>query len=190
MTNSDKCISQLGDGDDRIKRHNARFSDQRPALKGLIGKKELVVAEIGVEDGVNSLSILENYDIKKLYLIDPWIMYGNMNGSGVGGWSDTNPIEWINNYLSDYKGKFEIIHGLSQDVSSRIKDNELDAVYIDGNHRYEFVRTDIELYYPKVKKGGIIGGHDYKDSEPGVKQAVGERFANFGQSNWDWWVTK
>ena len=58
-------------------------------------------------------------------------------------------------------------------------DGQLDFVYIDALHYYEDVREDIELWYPKVRKGGILAGHDYLDGWApnyvyGVKSAVDE----------------
>ena len=50
--------------------------------------------------------------------------------------------------------------------------DDVDFVYIDGNHSYEFVKKDIELYYPKVRNGGILGGHDF--NLYGVAKAVVE----------------
>ena len=41
-------------------------------------------------------------------------------------------------------------------------DNEyFDYVYIDSDHSYECVKKDINQWYPKIKEGGIIAGHDY-----------------------------
>ena len=52
-----------------------------------------------------------------------------------------------------------------------------DFLYIDGNHRYEAVKSDLINYYPRVKKGGIISGHDYEfEGTPDVKKAVDEFF--------------
>ena len=48
---------------------------------------------------------------------------------------------------------------MSEDAVDDIPE-KLDFVYIDGNHAYEYVKKDIGLYYPKLKKGGVIGGHD------------------------------
>jgi hypothetical protein len=39
----------------------------------------------------------------------------------------------------------------------------LDFIYIDANHAYDFVKEDIECWYPKVKPGGWVMGHDYID---------------------------
>jgi hypothetical protein len=44
------------------------------------------------------------------------------------------------------------------------KDRSLDFVYIDADHSYEIVKKDIKSWYPKVKIGGVIAGHDYYNS--------------------------
>jgi len=43
------------------------------------------------------------------------------------------------------------------------QDNSLDFVYIDANHAYDYVVEDMEKWYPKVKNGGYLIGHDYLD---------------------------
>jgi hypothetical protein len=60
------------------------------------------------------------------------------------------------------------------------------AVFIDGDHRYEAVRADIQAWIGKVIPGGIIAGHDI--DEPGVAQAVAEMFANYNKAGRCWWV--
>lgn len=62
-----------------------------------------------------------------------------------------------------------------------VKDNiKLDLVFIDADHSYEAVKTDIESWWPLLKDESIMSGHDYcKEgvSWPGVHQAVHERFS-------------
>ena len=56
-----------------------------------------------------------------------------------------------------------------------------DFVFIDADHRYESVKADILGWMPKVRKGGVIAGHDYKwpgKRHPGVKRAVDEVFGD------------
>jgi hypothetical protein len=50
---------------------------------------------------------------------------------------------------------------------------QVDMVFIDGDHRYESVREDIKDWWPHVKPGGVICGHDYPNFD-GVKRAVDE----------------
>jgi hypothetical protein len=72
-------------------------------------------------------------------------------------------------------GTIEFIRGKSLDVVDSIQNFSLDFVFIDASHEYEDVIADINSWYPKVKQGGVIAGHDYPDW-PGVKKAVKEYF--------------
>jgi len=66
------------------------------------------------------------------------------------------------------------IVGKSHDVVKNYKDESLDFVFIDGAHDYESVKQDITDWYPKLKKYGIIAGHDYWQDQ--VQKAVEEYF--------------
>jgi predicted O-methyltransferase YrrM len=61
-------------------------------------------------------------------------------------------------------------------ASKNYPDQSLDFVFIDANHSYEAVKDDIQSWYPKVKTGGYIGGHDYSYFWKGVVTAVNEIF--------------
>jgi len=67
--------------------------------------------------------------------------------------------------------------GDSLEMASTYEDDSLDFVFIDGDHRYEFVKADIEAWLPKVKSGGILAGHDYgwcTDVRKAVHEVLGE----------------
>jgi len=53
--------------------------------------------------------------------------------------------------------------GLTEKVVADFPDEYFDIVYIDADHRYHAVLSDIKLYLPKVKIGGIIAGHDFNE---------------------------
>jgi cephalosporin hydroxylase len=69
-----------------------------------------------------------------------------------------------------------IIEATSVQASRQFDDETLDFVFIDADHEYESVKADIAAWWPKVKPGGILAGHDFAPEFPGVKQAVIERF--------------
>lgn len=55
----------------------------------------------------------------------------------------------------------------------------VDMVFLDGDHEYEAVKRDIELYRALVRPGGILCGHDYWHDHPGVVRAVNESVKGF-----------
>jgi SAM-dependent methyltransferase len=66
----------------------------------------------------------------------------------------------------------------SEQASWDFADEWLDAVFIDGDHSYKAVLKDIASWWPKVKSGGTLCGHDI--DEPGVAEAVKNNFHDFG----------
>lgn len=57
---------------------------------------------------------------------------------------------------------------------------KVDFIYLDGDHSYEAVKDDLQVWWPLVSDIGILAGHDYDVQHPGVVQAVDEFFADKG----------
>jgi hypothetical protein len=133
--------------------------------------KHAVCAEIGVYKGDFSDLILECRP-KKLHLIDPWKF--ELDPAYAGSWYGGSLGKSQARMDSIYKcvvGRFR---------GSRFPDNYFDWIYIDGNHRYEFVKRDLEMFLPKVKLQGLVGGDDYGSPgwwQDGVTRAVDEAIA-------------
>ena len=171
---------------------------ERLALKG---QKNLVGAEIGVYKGDHTKSLLDTLSIKKLYLIDSYELYNEYEEGKIHYGVDQDSLEIAEEEarrrLENYSNKIVWIKKKSTDALIELPDN-LDFVYIDGNHQYEFVKEDIKNYYEKMRKGGILGGHDMYNGfcfeHNGVIRAVTE----FSVTNRlqlyvelpDWWIIK
>ena len=88
--------------------------------------------------------------------------------------------------------KFTPIKKTSVEASKDFEDNSCDVVYIDMQHTYEAVSEDLKHWYPKVKNGGYIAGHDI--DKDGVKLAVSQFFDNrydiIGSARHCWIVKK
>ena len=69
-----------------------------------------------------------------------------------------------------------VIKAKTEDAAKYIPDNSLDICFIDAAHDYTNVTNDIKNYLPKVKKGGIICGHDYDNDHIEVIKAVNDFF--------------
>lgn len=148
-----------------IKKFNIDTSKKSPfelqMKRGRLGQlfKELgykVGAEVGVEQGKFSVSLLD--DGLKVYLVDAWQAYK--------GYRDHVSQEKLDGFLEITKEAVKdydahIIRGYSMDVVKQFDDESLDFVYIDANHDFQNVTNDIAEWSKKVRKGGIVAGHDY-----------------------------
>jgi len=124
--------------------------------------ENLVGVEIGTHAGNNAISIFENVSILKLYLIDPYEEYyeNGIDMRSVFNTDITVVCKEAKELLKDYKDKIVWIKKESSDALADVPDN-VDFIYIDGNHQSDYVRQDIDNYYPKIKNGGVIAGHDF-----------------------------
>lgn len=91
-------------------------------------------------------------------------------------WPDVEP--GFTTHMKPLEGNFRTLFGGdSFDRAKDFEDNSIDFLFIDANHEYPYVSKDIAAYLPKMKKGGVISGHDYNLSHPGVIKAVNEAFS-------------
>jgi hypothetical protein len=129
--------------------------------------------EIGVLDGETSSFLLAQRDDMILYGIDP-IIPDSMEASLIGS------VDKIFENTKPFWSRFRFIKDYSTFVHNQFEDGTIDAIFIDGDHRYEAVKEDYELYFPKIKSGGLIFFHDsrmYRDGAPfhvGSSQFVSE----------------
>lgn len=121
--------------------------------------KEMIGVEIGSFAGISSEVF--SYFCKSLTCIDPWDL----------AFERENYREIIVNKLMSAEKEFDYLVGKSSNITKlkgfsnleceKFKNESLDFVYIDGNHSNDSVKDDIICWMPKVKKNGILSGHDY-----------------------------
>jgi hypothetical protein len=161
--------------------------------------------EIGVRDGRNAVGML-NSGVEFLYLVDPYIEYEEtwdydekeINRKFLDRKFQDKCKSLMLGRITQYKDKIEFLEVTSVEAAKRFQDKEFDYVYIDGNHDYEFVKLDLEVWFPKVRDGGVLAGHDFNKPKqfPGITKAVIE-FAKknnfkvvYNQVDSDWWINK
>ena len=136
----------------------------RPFERLGVSGKNLIGAEIGVYKGEHAVSLLEHLNIQQLYLIDPYEMYQTYKEGHVHYGVDQDPLSLAKQEalqrLAPHVDKLSWIFKHSTDAVQEMPD-ELDFVYLDGNHAEECVRKEILSFFPKIRKGGILGGHDF-----------------------------
>jgi hypothetical protein len=123
-----------------------------------------VGVEVGTFKGEFSKQILENWN-GKLYMVDVW---RDMDEKEYVDASNHKNFEYAiygeaMKNIQGFENRGIMVRADSLIASEMFEDESLDFVYIDANHAYNYVVKDIIYWYPKVKKGGYLCGHDYID---------------------------
>ena len=132
---------------------------KRGGLIKLLGKAGMKKgAEIGVAYGKFSAHICKYIPEIELICVDPWETY-LLNPRATNQRSHDENYARAQETLKGHNVKFLKMKSLQ--ASALVEDEYLDFVYIDGNHKFDYVMLDLILWSRKVRKGGIISGHDY-----------------------------
>jgi len=138
-----------------------------------------IIAEIGIAQGRTLRTILRQYkSIKEYWAIDPWVV------SNEQYWNTFSQVSIDLMYKNACKYypwfpalKIIKMKSLEAAVIFKKANYKFDLVFIDGCHEEWCIKEDIEAWYPLVKRGGILCGHDYgnKDAK-GIENAVRSYF--------------
>jgi Methyltransferase domain len=154
----------------------------REELPDLLNSKGLT--GVGVEVGVCKAEFLTHLASKwngsKLYGVDAWRYFPGLDDLNNGD-NNTQLNNLAQAFMSTYSfgSKVVLIRDLSKSAADLFDDESLDFVYLDAGHDYDSVKVDLEAWYPKVKKGGILAGHDYFDGTIFFKVTGGEAVSHF-----------
>jgi hypothetical protein len=119
--------------------------------------------EVGTFKGTFAREILLNWP-GHLYMVDVWRGLNDneyQDGSNHSIHKDAFELTMLN--IDGFEDRATMIRTKSTQGADLFQDNSLDFVYIDANHAYDYVVEDIKTWYPKVKKGSYLLGHDYLD---------------------------
>ena len=157
-------------------------------IKELGDNSDKTMIEIGSFVGESTVMFAQSF--KKVIAIDPFLE----------GYDDKDPTSHSFDFDNVYQTYLDrtTIHSnvqtlvmTSDEAVDTLNEEHFDFIYLDGLHTYEGVKKDIQNYLPKVKKGGVIGGHDYTNEVQhlkGVFQAVNEMFGTpdkvFKDNSW------
>lgn len=155
-------------------------------------------AEIGVQAGHFSSVLRSTWNGRPLHLIDRWCH--DSQYLDLANVSDREHNRLYHSVVRRFAGDDGVIvYRLdSLCAASQFQDGFFDWVYLDADHSYLGCQADLSAWYPKLKAGGVLAGHDFVDGtflggQYGVKSAV-EGFVRdrklclyLTQENWKSW---
>lgn len=114
--------------------------------------------EVGTYKGKFAEVLMEKIPNLDLTVVDAWTVYPGYKDYGE---NDLETEAYKQTCDRAERCGFKIIKGWSNEVVDQFEDESLDFVFIDGNHDFEHVVEDVSKWSKKVKKGGIVAGHDF-----------------------------
>lgn len=168
---------------------------ERAALARLVRERAragIRILEIGSWMGASAVTLGEiasEWD-GRLVCVDSWRGEEALN-AWIARHRDVYASFWRRVERAGLSGVVIPMRGLCADVLPMLASGAFDAVWIDGDHRYEGASFDIAQARRLVKAGGLVCGHDYDGQHPGVIQAVDEAFgAAVRHEGRVWWVAR
>jgi hypothetical protein len=136
----------------------------RDELHKIINSLGLKVGvEIGVQEGLYSEYLLKNTDLD-LNEVDIWKYLDDYKDiANVPDSLQEQVYLRCQHRLSKYSDRINIIRDYSLNAANKFVPNSLDFIYIDANHTKTY--EDLRAWYPKLRVGGLIAGHDFLDGE-------------------------
>lgn len=158
------------------------------------------MVEVGVWYGRNTLAFCAANPHIKINCVDTFLGSSEHKDELQG----KNFKEDFLNNLRKYqpRNEFSIIEAPSVSAATLFPDNSLDLVWIDAAHDYNSVKSDILAWYPKLKLGKMMLGHDFPnpaDKNGGFEELVkavtetvinNDKFENFDQWYGIWGAKK
>lgn len=144
----------------------------------------IVGVEIGSWVGYTATLMLDSTPELTLTCVDTFLgspsdMTGKLREAAGEISCDPDIIRTVFNRNTERFGdRCKVMRMDSLDAAEQFEDETLDFVFIDADHTYEGCKADILAWLPKLKRTGVICGHDYSEAFPGVVRAVDEIFGN------------
>jgi len=149
---------------------------------------KLIGVEIGVLGGSGTVAMLDRLPNLTLYAIDPFQHFDNkaFEAERPQEYHDTNYTETLKR-LKEFGDRVILLKMKSDDALNSVPD-QIDFVFIDGDHSEDQVLRDIENWQQKLKPRSILAGHDYQIDY--IARIVNEKFGNKVKLGDDllWWV--
>ena len=190
--------------------HEAERSESYPHFARVIREKNLDAGvAIGVAFGGQAEAILEQTSASELLGVDayeamPAATAANPTAAAAAAASSAlnlsasefeNLFWYVIGRLSRFGPRYNHVRGSSAQAA-QVLNVELDFALLDGDRSHAGVFQDLNLWFPKLRNAGVIGGHGYGHaSSSGVKAAVDGFFASRGltvhaEPAHVWWVEK
>lgn len=126
---------------------------------GLVGR----AVEVGTHRGEFAALLLEHWP-GLLTCVDHWDSPESYAGQARFLWGGAanrqEDYDAAQRHLAPYADRVKLLKRYSLDAARQTRDHSLDFVYLDGDHERPGIDNDLSYWWPKLKPGGLLAGHD------------------------------
>jgi len=149
--------------------YDTLFQKERADMLIRFLPRNSIGAEIGVFRGEFSATIIRAIEPRELYLVDPWDIAYGAHYPNWGDYTERGALttaralaETVSRTTSAAKTKVIIVKDFSLSWLAKAPDAYFDWIYLDSTHAYDDTRQELALCARKVKREGILCGHDFE----------------------------
>ncbi|KAI2495870.1 methyltransferase domain-containing protein [Fragilaria crotonensis] len=154
----------------------------RNNLGSILEKENMTVGvELGVQRGYFSSSTLDQWpSCKEFHLVDLWAHQENYHDFANFDQAEQNNIydEAIER-TKPWKDKIHVCRNYTSVCVKNMPDGHFDYIYVDARHDFKGVYEDLRAWWPKLREGGIMAGHDYVTQDDGPEQGGQDWTTNY-----------
>lgn len=133
----------------------------RGKLADLLRRRGLTgdAAEVGTHRGAFAAELLRRWP-GRLFCVDHYPSGYNDADPASAGDREADRLA-ARAALGAFRGRVLFVRLPSVEAAAGFADGALDAVYIDADHARASVEADLAAWWPKVRPGGVLAGHDF-----------------------------
>lgn len=144
--------------------------------------------EVGCKEGRTTGHVLKAVPDARVIAIDPWCAMPEQKdvkgGETYEEWDFEKIEREFHENVGEHADRCFMVRYESEGAAAIMTGTSLshfmaapvDIVFIDAAHDYENVKKDIRLWWPLIREGGMLVGHDFNHKWPGVERAVADSF--------------
>jgi Methyltransferase domain len=138
----------------------------------LEGEKKLVGVELGVQTGVFASEMLSRWpSCTAYYFVDLWVHQEHYED--LANVDQATHERYYHDTLErtkEWKDKIHVCRNYTSVCAVNMPDDYFDFIYVDARHDFKGVYEDLRDWWPKLRVGGIMAGHDYVTQDDGPNE--------------------
>ena len=132
------------------------------------------MVEVGVSTALLAEHLLKTRSDIEWFGIDPWAPRSEQracyvaSGDTHASLADSDTLEHMRMAkarLRPFGERAVLLREWSPEAAIMFGEEMVDLIYLDSDHSLEGVRADIQAWWPIIKRGAYLGGHDHANPD-------------------------